>query len=187
MAVLRVFDSMGSRTPAAEQGALDRVNALPTVEAVAAFAQCCASSAWATAMAAQRPYRNPDALYETADRIWRDLGPDAWREAFDGHPRIGERKSAAARTATEARWSAEEQAAAQHADAAVSAELAAAQRAYEARFGHIFLICATGLSAPEMLAALHARVRNDPQTELRVAAEEQRKITRLRLEKLLRS
>ena len=138
-------------------------------------------------MAAQRPYRNPDVLYEAADRIWRDLGPDAWREAFDGHPRIGEKETAASQTATEARWSAQEQAAAQQADPGVSAELAAAQRAYEARFGHIFLICATGLSAPEMLGALRVRMRNDPQTELRVAAEEQRKITRLRLEKLLSS
>ena len=178
---------MGSRTPAAEQAALDRLNALPADEAVATFAQCCAAQVWATAMAAHRPYRNPDALYETADRIWRDLGPDAWREAFHGHPRIGEKESAAARTATEARWSAQEQAAAQQADAEVSAELAAAQRAYEARFGHIFLICATGLSAMTMLGMLRLRMRNDPQTELRVAAEDQRKITRLRLEKLLRS
>ena len=187
MAVLRVFGFMGFRTPAAEQAALDRLNALPDAEAVATFAQCCAARSWATAMAAQRPYRNPDTLYESADRVWRDLGPDAWREAFAGHPRIGEKKSAAAQTPTEARWSSQEQAAAQHADAAVSAELASAQRAYEERFGHIFLICATGLSAAEMLAALRLRMRNDPQAELRVAAEEQRKITRLRLEKLLTS
>lgn len=178
---------MGCLTPAAEQAALDRLNALPSGEAVAAFTQCCAARAWASAMAAQRPYRNAHALFETADRIWQDLGPDAWREAFDGHPRIGERKSAAVQTATEERWSAQEQAGAQHADAVVSAELAAAQRAYEARFGHIFLICATGLSALDMLAALRTRMRHDPQTELRVAAEEQQKITRLRLEKLLKS
>ena len=187
MAALHVFGCMGSRTPAADQAALDRLNALSPDEAVATFAQCCAASEWAKAMAVQRPYRHPEALFETADRVWNDLGPDAWRDAFQGHPRIGEKKSAAGQTETEARWSAQEQAVAQQDDGGISAELAAAQRAYEARYGHIFLICATGLSAPEILAALRLRMRNDPEAELRVAAEEQRKITRLRLEKLLSS
>jgi OHCU decarboxylase len=172
---------------AAEHAALERVNAAPNEDAIAAFTKCCSSSAWAAVMASLRPYRDIDALLATADSVWRELGPDAWRTAFDGHPRIGERKAAAATTSTEARWSEQEQAGAGQADPAVQARLVSAQREYEARFGHIFLICATGRSAAEMLGELERRLGNDPDTELRVAAEEQRKITRLRLEKLLTS
>jgi OHCU decarboxylase len=172
---------------AAEPGALARLNAAPREDAIAAFTQCCAARAWAETMAELRPYRDPDALLDTADRVWEELGPDAWRSAFDGHPRIGERKPAADTSAAAQRWSEQEQAGARQADAGVQARLAEAQRAYEARFRHIFLICATGRSAAEMLQELERRLRNDPHTELRVAAEEQRRITRLRLEKLLTS
>jgi OHCU decarboxylase len=172
---------------AVDRAALERLNAAPHSDAIAAFATCCAASAWATAMASLRPYRDVDALLATADSVWQELGPDAWRTAFDGHPRIGERKAAAATTTTEARWSEQEQAGVAHADAGVQGRLAAAQQEYEARFGHIFLICATGRSAAEMLDELERRLGNDPDTELRVAAEEQRKITRLRLEKVLTS
>jgi OHCU decarboxylase len=105
-------------------------------------------------------------------------------EAFAHHPRIGERRAAADTGDTARQWSAGEQARAMDADAAARAELADAQREYEARFGHIFLICAAGRTAAEVLAALRGRIRNAPDAELRVAAEEQRKITRLRLEKL---
>jgi OHCU decarboxylase len=172
---------------AAEQRALARLNAASREDAIAAFTQCCAARAWAESMAALRPYRDMDALLDTADRVWEELGPGVWRAAFDGHPRIGERQAATATTDTAQRWSEQEQAGAQHANADVQARLAAAQRAYEARFGHIFLICATGRSAPEMLQELERRLGNDPDTELRVAAGEQRRITRLRLEKLLTS
>jgi OHCU decarboxylase len=164
---------------------VERLNALPDDDAVAAFLQCCASQAWARTMAALRPYRDADALFAAGDRVWHELGPDAWREAFHGHPRIGERAAATPTDPTGERWSAEEQAGMSHADDALRAQLATVQRAYEARFGHIFLICATGRTAADMLAALHGRLGNDPDTELRIAAEEQRKITRLRLEKLL--
>jgi OHCU decarboxylase len=171
----------------AEAHALERLNALPRADAAAAFRQCCAAPAWVDAMVAGRPYDSVDALLDTADRIWQQLGPPAWRDAFAGHPRIGETKPAAAAGATAQQWSAQEQAGVRHADADIATELAGAQRAYEARFGHIFLICATGLSAGEMLDALRTRLGNDADTELRVAAEEQRRITRLRLEKMLGS
>src|SRR4029079_9101865 len=97
-------------------------------------------------------------------------------EAFAAHPRIGEKGG---------RWSQQEQAGARGADAEILADLAEANRLYESRFEHIFIVCATGKSAEEMLGLLRARLDNNPETELRVAAEEQRKITSLRLEKLL--
>ncbi len=173
-----------------EAAAVARLNALPDREAVAELRQCCASQAWAQAMAAQRPYRDVHALLDTADVTWHHMGPDAWREAFDGHPRIGERTGAAdaTATATQRQWSAGEQAAAAaSADESQRASLTAAQQEYEERFGDIFLIFATGKSTAEILDALRSRLSNDADTELRVAAEEQRRITRLRLEKMLRS
>jgi OHCU decarboxylase len=165
--------------------ALARLNALPREDAVAAFAQCCAAAAWAQRMADARPFDDRQELLTVAEREWQELGPDAWRAAFAGHPRIGEGKAAAATTGTEQRWSAQEQSGMQRADDAARTQLAAAQRRYEAQFGHIFLICATGLGADDMLVALEARLHNDPETELLVAASEQARITRLRLEKLL--
>ena len=165
---------------------LRHLNELPFDDAVAALMQCCHAGAWAETVAAQRPYVDRGTLYDAADRAWSQAGPTAWREAFAGHPRMGERAPAGGGAAQQ-RWSAQEQSAAQRADAAVRAELAAAQHDYEQRFGHIFLVCATGRTAEDILASLRERLHNDPDTELRVAAEEQRKITRLRLEKMLSS
>jgi OHCU decarboxylase len=164
---------------------LERLHALSHDDAVAEFAQCCASRDWAEAMAAGRPFLTEADLYAAADRIWNELGSRAWHDAFDGHPRIGERKAAAPTTDAERHWSAQEQSGMDRAADGIRSELAGAQREYEQRFGHIFLICATGLSAADMLAALRARLHNEPAAELRVAAGEQRRITRLRLEKLL--
>ena len=129
-------------------------------------------------MAAARPFASRDAMQEAAARIWRELGEEDWREAFAAHPRIGERAAAAS-------WSAGEQARAQSAPEATRAALAAVNADYEARFGFTFIICATGRTGDDILAAAHARLRNDPATELRAAAAEQAAITRLRLDKLL--
>jgi OHCU decarboxylase len=161
---------------AATATGLARLNGLSRDEAAAELVACCGSQAWALALAAGRPFAGEDDLLAAAERVWWGLAPDDWQEAFAAHPRIGERAAG---------WAAAEQASARDAAAPVLAELAAANRAYEARFGHIFLICATGKSAEEMLAALRARMGNDPEEELRVAAAEQAKITRLRLERLL--
>jgi OHCU decarboxylase len=154
---------------------LGRFNALPVDEAAALLLPCCGSRAWARQMAEGRPFQGIADLRETSDRIWRSLDGRDWREAFAAHPRIGEKGS---------RWSEAEQAGARGADARTLAELIDANRVYESRFDHIFIVCATGKSAAEMLGLLRARLDNDPETELRVAAEEQRKITNLRLEKL---
>jgi OHCU decarboxylase len=162
-----------------------RLNAMSRLEAEAALLRCCGSVAWARRMAEARPFADSAAVYAEADRAWWELGRDAWLEAFRAHPRIGERDAATPRGAAERAWSAREQAGVARASRDLRSALADGNRAYEARFGHIFIVCATGKSAEEMLALLTARLANDPDTELRVAAEEQRKITRLRLERLL--
>jgi allantoicase len=178
------------------------LDALPARQAEAELLACCGSRAWAARVAAARPFADADAVAAAADQAWARLGPEDWLEAFAAHPRIGERPAAApaervpaapaasggrpAAAPAASTWSAREQAGVAGADPATLAELAAGNREYEEHFGHVFLVCATGRSASELLAALRERLGNDPATELRVAAEEQRKITRLRLEKLFR-
>jgi 2-oxo-4-hydroxy-4-carboxy-5-ureidoimidazoline decarboxylase len=113
------------------------------------------------------------------------LDPADWREAFSHHPRIGERKSAVPQSERGSAWAAGEQAGVERAHGDVRDALAAANREYERRFGYIYIVFATGKSAEDMLALARQRLSNDPDVELRAAAEEQRKITRLRLDKLL--
>ncbi|MBI1786958.1 MAG: allantoicase [Acidobacteria bacterium] len=137
---------------------------------------CCGSRSWAKRMAAEQPFRHLEAMAAAADRIWAESSLQDRLEAFAAHPRIGD--------ATAGRWSRQEQSAAAQSPPEVWARLAEANRAYEARFGHIFLVCATGKSAGEILDILERRLANHPETEIRMAAEEQRKITRLRLRKL---
>ncbi len=136
-------------------------------------------------MAHLRPFPGPEKLLEAADRVWWELQPEDWLEAFRSHPRIGEKASARG-SAQARRWSSAEQSGTRDARPELMEAVVKANRAYEARFGYIFIVCATGKSAEEMLALLEQRLQNDPGAEIRVAAEEQRKITRLRLEKLLR-
>lgn len=125
-------------------------------------------------MTAARPFASVPALEVIADVVWSALAPGDWLQAFAAHPRIGSRGGGA--------WSAQEQSGV--ADSA-RARLAQLNRDYEARFGHVFIVCATGRSGAEMQATLERRMENNPDDELRQAAEEQRRITRLRLEKLL--
>jgi OHCU decarboxylase len=143
----------------------------------------CGSRAWARAVAARGPFADGDALLAAAERAWDGLGRDDWLEAFAAHPRIGENKTAAGGEASA--WSRDEQARAAEAGSATLARLAEAQDRYERRFGHGFLICAAGRSAGEILEVCTARLTNDPENELRVGTGEERKIGRLRLEKLL--
>jgi allantoicase len=163
------------------QEAVRRINAAP--DPIAELKACCGSSKWAEAMAAARPFASWDRLTEAGDRAWSSLSPDDWMEAFRAHPRIGAGDSSPSAGLGMTRgWSAQEQAGARDANRET---LADANRAYEQKFGHIFLICATGRSAQDILDNLRARMNNDSKTELRVAGEEQRKITALRLEKLV--
>jgi 2-oxo-4-hydroxy-4-carboxy-5-ureidoimidazoline decarboxylase len=165
--------------------ALSRFDAMPEAEARAAFLRCCGSQRWAVAMSAGRPFRDAGALFSAAEARWNGLDREAWLEAFGHHPRIGDRAGLRVGFAATRAWAASEQAGAGAADDVVLEALAEANRRYEARFGYIFIVCATGKSAEEMLVRLEARLGNDPEQELRIAAGEQAKITRLRLEKLL--
>jgi allantoicase len=168
------------------------LNALPARQAEAELLACCGARAWAAGVAAARPFADPGGLAAAADRVWEGLGRDDWLEAFAAHPRIGERGGGSGGlkpSPPESKgpgWSAGEQAGVGGAEAGLLAALADGNREYEERFGHVFLVCATGRDADELLAALKARIGNDPATELSVAAAEQAKITRLRLQKLLR-
>lgn len=164
---------------------LDRLNALAAEDATRELLTCCGSRAWAGRMADARPFADADALLERADAVWWSLDEADWREAFRSHPPIGGKKAQAGQTAREQSWSAGEQAGMRTAADETRAALAEGNAAYEARFGYIYIVCATGRTADEMLALLHARLGNDPGTEIRAAAEEQRKITRIRLQKLL--
>lgn len=161
-----------------------RLDGLSREAAEAAISRCCGAQRWVDGMAERRPWKTNEALFAAADEIWRALEPEDWREAFAHHPRIGERKDEASPAATGA-WSADEQAGAARSSAAVQERLAELNRRYDERFGHVFLICATGRSGEEMLAELERRIEQDPTTELAQAAAEQAKITRLRLEKLI--
>ncbi len=166
---------------------LDRLNSLPPAEAEAELLRCCGSTRWARRMVEERPFASLEDLLAAADRIWWSLEGVDWFEAFSRHPRIGEREAPAGGSAATAVWSAQEQAGAQRSPEEVRTALAAGNRAYEERFGYTYIVCATGMSGEEMLRILEQRLGNDPDTELRTAAEEQRKITHLRLEKLLQS
>jgi OHCU decarboxylase len=136
-------------------------------------------------MTSLRPFHNVDDLLTRADSVWWSLNREDWREAFRAHPKIGEQKAAASQSEQARNWSTQEQSGIEGAAEATKTALAQGNQEYEKRFGFIFIVCATGKSSEEMLAILNRRLRNEPGTELTVAAEEQRKITRLRLEKLL--
>jgi OHCU decarboxylase len=157
---------------------VDELNCLDPARAEAEFLRCCGSGRWARAMTEARPFGSLDAITRAGDAIWLSLGQDDRLEAFAAHPQIGEQGRVSA-------WSNQEQAGMQSAADAVRARLAASNAVYRSRFGYIFVVCATGKSPEEMLLMLDARLSNDPATELRVAAEEQRKITGLRLAKLM--
>jgi 2-oxo-4-hydroxy-4-carboxy-5-ureidoimidazoline decarboxylase len=155
------------------------VNALPADEARAALFRCCGSARWVAGMIARRPWASAAALYADAETTWAGLGRDDVLEAFAHHPRIGGRADQ-----TDDAWARQEQARVGEADSETRRALIEANERYRDRFGYIFIVCASGKSAAEMLTLLEARLGNDPERELVIAAGEQARITRLRLEKL---
>jgi len=172
---------------------LARFNRLPSAAAAERLRRCCANAEWATRMAAGRPYPALAPLLDAADRHWRALPAEAWLQAFGAHPEIGDMKTAGNSAAAAgdgngagdaAADSRQEQSGVASASAQTRAALAHLNRDYRQRFGFIFIICASGLSADAMLAQLRVRLKNSRAQELANAAEEQRKITRLRLRKL---
>jgi len=164
---------------------LAQLNRLSPLEAAEQLRACCGSSRWVDAMVAGRPFASVERLLSVAEGNWRITGPEDWDEAFAQHPRIGEHQAAESVSATAKAWSAGEQGAAARSGGAARAALAEANAAYEARFGRIYLVCAAGRSAEELLADIAERMLNNPERERAVAAEEQWKITRLRLQNLI--
>jgi 2-oxo-4-hydroxy-4-carboxy-5-ureidoimidazoline decarboxylase len=163
---------------------LARLNEWCAADARVALLRCGGSRHWAEAMTALRPVAAEAAVFDAAERVWWELARADWLEAFAAHPRIGELDALRARFAATAAWSAHEQAGVAGAPEDVLQRLAEGNRAYEERFGFIFIVCATGRSAAEMLRLLEARLGNAPDDEIEIAASEQAKITRLRLERI---
>jgi OHCU decarboxylase len=163
---------------------LAEINELPREEAIEILLDCCGSPKWAEDMADARPFRTLEHFFDEADQIWFDLSTVDHLEAFAAHPKIGETKEAG-QGERFSEWSSAEQVGVSDAADETKAALVEVNRLYHEKFGFIFIVCATGISADEMLAIAKARVRNSVETELKIAAEEQSKITRLRLEKLL--
>jgi OHCU decarboxylase len=164
---------------------LAELNMLPRYRAEDELLKCCGSTAWAREMSRRRPFANADRLIEAAGEIWWRLDPDHWMQAFRAHPQIGQRQQTAHASEQAQAWSAQEQSGMSRAGVGVAMELEHANQEYLAKFGYIFIVCASGRNAEEMLAILRSRLPNSPEQEIRMAAEEQNKITRLRLEKLL--
>jgi len=157
---------------------------LPIEDAEQALLRCCGSQNWANKMAQSRPFGSLEAMHKAATRIWEDLKVQDWLEAFEHHPRIGDRQVLAARFASTRNWSANEQAGVAVAEEDILDRLASGNDKYSQRFGYVFLVCATGKSALEMLNLLEARINNSPEEELQIAQQEQQKIMLLRLDKM---
>lgn len=161
------------------------VNGLSTEGAREALTRCCGSSAWVEGMLTRRPFASSEALYRAADEVWSSLHQSDYLEAFSHHPQIGaDVDTLRQKFRATARWSSEEQASVGEADEPTLLALRDENALYLTRFGFIFIVCATGKSADEMLQLLRERLAHTPSDELRIAAQEQAKITRLRLQKL---
>jgi 2-oxo-4-hydroxy-4-carboxy-5-ureidoimidazoline decarboxylase len=163
---------------------LETINAWALDQARAAFQRCCGSTRWSVAMAQRRPFDSETTLLATADHIWWNLSEVDWLEAFAAHPKIGDASALRARFLPTAAWASREQAGTLGASADVLDRLAGLNNRYEARFGYIFIVCATGKTAEAMLELLERRLLNEPDVEIKIAAAEQAKITRIRLEKI---
>ena len=161
---------------------LATLNGLEPKAAIDLLKQCCGSTEWATRVASKRPYASEGDLLEMAEAVWWGLRREDWLEAFRAHPRLGE--SLTSDRSKSAVWSSGEQAQVVR-DGESRSELQRLNREYEAQFGWIFILSASGKTADDVRRSLTERLAHDPASELRVAAEEQNKITRLRIRKLL--
>ena len=180
---LRVFGVPSDVTPTDDT--LDALNALDEAEAMTALMRCCGSTRWAKRMVAARPFRSSTELHGLARWFWWQLDDVDWKEAFTHHPKIGADPDVLReKFASTSEWSDTEQSGMSGADENTIQQLAEGNQAYEDRFGYIFIVCASGLSAAEMLHRLTLRRAHSPDNEIRIAAGEQAKITALRLDKL---
>ncbi|KAG5180412.1 putative OHCU decarboxylase [Tribonema minus] len=165
-----------------QQDAMSLLNALPPQRARAELLRCCTCNRWADEVLRHMPFSSESQARNTLDACWAAMGPQEWLEAFSAHPRIG---AGGGDHKKPSGWEAEEQKGAATAGQQVLQGLREWNRKYDDKFGFVFLICATGKSADEMLAALRARYHHHASTEMAVAAEEHRKITQIRFTKLL--
>ncbi len=164
---------------------LQTLNDAGEAEAARLLAQCCSSQSWISRLVSARPFVSVSDLSTAADAVWAELAETDFLEAFEGHPKIGDVNSLKQKYADSKQLAAGEQAAVDTASGEVVAALAAGNTDYENKFGFIFIVCASGKSASEMLGLLRARLPNTREQELLNAAEEQRRIFQLRLEKML--
>lgn len=169
---------------------LHEFNILPRNQLIEELTRCCGSSAWVKGMLEFIPADDMVELLEDAESVWYQCTEKDWKEAFAHHPKIGDKGSLRKKFASTASpiaigWAEGEQSGVNTASEQVIEALAKGNQAYEDKFGYIFIVCATGKSAEEMLALLQLRLGNTPEEEIEIAAEEQNKITKLRIEKLL--
>jgi 2-oxo-4-hydroxy-4-carboxy-5-ureidoimidazoline decarboxylase len=167
---------------------LHDLNTMPQPQLRQELLNCCGSLAWAKIMLTHFPVDDLVELLENAEEVWFECSEDDWKGAFSHHPKIGDRESLAEKFATTPvanDWAASEQSGVKTASEQTLDALAEGNREYEKKFGFIFIVCATGLSAEEMLEMLNSRLKNSPAAEIKIAADEQNKITKLRIEKML--
>jgi 2-oxo-4-hydroxy-4-carboxy-5-ureidoimidazoline decarboxylase len=168
-----------------EQMTLHDLNTLSKQQLKDELAKCCGSRAWVEKMLPFFPADDLVELLEDAEEQWYKCTQADWKEAFLHHPKIGDVESLKKKFASTAKWASGEQSGVNIASQQTIEALAKGNKEYEEKFGYIFIVCATGKSAEEMLEILTSRLPNDPEEEIEIAADEQNKITKLRLEKLL--
>lgn len=166
---------------------IEKLNSLEKNTLKEEFLKCCGSNNWAENLVNEFPFESEQELFSKSDNVWNSLNKNDYLEAFSQHPKIGDINSLAKKFANTKGWAENEQSGVNSANQQVIEELAEYNDIYDKRFGYIFIVCATGKSAQEMLDILKSRVDNDAEKELKIASEEQNKITKIRLEKLLKS
>lgn len=176
---------MSNQSTNPKDSGLERLNGMNESDARDAMLSVCGSRRWVDKMIEKRPFASSAALYSAAEESWFCLEVQDWLEAFSHHPRIGERNLAQPKFAATATQSSKEQSGMAGASESVRAEFSIGNALYEKKFGHVFLICATGKTGEEMLCSLRERMRNEAAAELQNAANEQSKIIRIRLGKLV--
>jgi 2-oxo-4-hydroxy-4-carboxy-5-ureidoimidazoline decarboxylase len=164
---------------------IQELNHLPEEQLKEKLFNCCGSTAWVKKMLSVFPVEDYIDLMEDAEEKWYECSEADWKEAFTHHPKIGDVDSLKQKFASTARWASGEQAGVNSASDEVLEKLAEGNRQYEEKFGYIFIVCATGKRADEMLEILQSRMPNDPKREIEVAADQQMQITKIRLSKLL--
>ena len=164
---------------------LHELNILPKQKLVEELTKCCGSPAWVNKMLPFFPADDLVELLEDAEEQWFKCSEEDWKEAFAQHPKIGDIDSLNKKFSSTAQWASGEQSGVSNASPETIKALAEGNKQYEEKFGYIFIVCATGKTADEMLAMLQTRLQNNPEVEIEIAADEQNKITKLRIEKLL--